>query len=98
MSLYVIDTTLNPPQEKRFINYSDLVLYLDGMSQRAFGQTRKQRTILLEECGHGADDRNSTLFVRSMQEQFQIGIVRDGRLVRCDVTALISFQKPEFGD
>lgn len=98
MSLYVIDTTLNPPQEKRFINYSDLVLYLDGMSQRAFGQTRKHRTILLEECGHGSDDRNSTLFVRSMQEQFQIGVIREGRLVQCDVTTLVAFQNPGFGD
>lgn len=98
MQFYTVDTTQRPPQEKRFGSYSDLVTYLSGMSQRAFGQNKQQRTILLEECGHGADDRNSTLFVRSMQEQFQIGVIREGRRVQCDVTTLVAFQKPEYGD
>lgn len=98
MIFYTVDTTLRPPQEKQFGNYSELVTYLGSMSQRAYGQTKQQRTILLEECGHGNDDRNSTLFVRSMQEQFPVGIIRDGRRVQCDVTTLVAFQKPEYGD
>lgn len=95
---YVKDKTLNPPQEKQFASYPQLVQYLDGMCQRAYKQTKVQRTQLLEEIGHGADDYNSTLFVRSMQEQFEIGVIRAGRRTQCDVTTLVAFQKPEYGD
>ena len=95
---YVLDKTINPPQDKRFQEYSQFVQYLGEMCKRAYGQDQKQRTRLLEELGNGADDYNSTLFVRSMQEAFEIGIVRDGRRTQCDVTVLVAFHKPEYGD
>ena len=95
---YVTDKTINPPKEQMFKSYPQLVQYLDGMCQRAYKQTKVQRTQLLEELGNGADDYNSTLFVRSMQEQFEIGIIRDGRRTQCDVTTMVAFQKPEYGD
>lgn len=95
---YVKDKTLQPPQEKQFNAYPQLVQYLDQMCQRAYKQTKVQRTRLLEELGNGADDYNSTLFVRSMQEQFEIGVIRDGRRTQCDVTTMVAFQKPEYGD
>ena len=95
---YVIDKSLNPPEERQFNSYQTLVRYLDVMCQRAFKQTKIQRTQLLEECGHGTDDYNSTLFVRSMQEQFDLGVIRNGRHTPCDVTTLVAYQKPEYGD
>lgn len=95
---YVKDKTLTPQQEQMFKSYPQLVQYLSEMCQRAYKQTKLQRTQLLEEIGHGADDYNSTLFVRSMQEQFEIGVIRDGRRTQCDVTTLVAFQKPEYGD
>ena len=95
---YVKDKTTNPTREMRFDAYPKLVSYLDQMCQRAFRQTKSDRTRLLEECGHGADDYNSTLFVRSMQEQFEIGVVRDGRNTQCDVTTIVAYQKPEYGN
>lgn len=98
MIFYVIDTTLNPAQEKRFESYPQIVNYLSTTCQRAYKQTKQERTILLEEIGHGPDDHNSTVFVRSMQEQFEIGIVRDGRRTQCDITTIVAFQKPEYGD
>lgn len=98
MIFYIIDTTVNPPQERRFSNYPAVVDYLGNMSQRAYGQDKKQRTILLEELGNGEDDRNSTLFVRSMAEKFEVGVIRDGRRTKCDITAIIAFQKQEYGD
>jgi hypothetical protein len=98
MIFYVIDTTLKPSQEKRFQSYTGLVRYLEGISQRAYSQTRQQRAILLEEIGYGVDDRNATLFVRSIQEKFEIGVIRDGRRTQCDVTTIVAYQKPEFGD
>ena len=97
-TFYVIDKTLNPPEQREFNSYPNLVRYLDVMCQRAYKQDKAARTRLLEECGHGADDYNSTLFVRSMQEQFEIGVIRNGRRTICDVTTLVAYQKPEYGD
>ena len=95
---YVKDKTINPPHERTFTAYPRLVDYLGQMCKRAYRQTKEERTRLLEELGNGADDHNSTLFVRSMQEQFEIGVIRDGRQTQCDVTTLVAFQKPEYGD
>lgn len=98
MIFYVDDTTLKPSQHVRFSSYPEIVNYLEGMSKRAYGQNKKERTILLEELGNGADDYNSTLFVRSMQEAFDLGVIRDNRRTRCDITTIVAFQKPEYGD
>jgi len=98
MTFYVIDTTLKPAQEKRFESYPQIVNYLNTTCQRAYQQTRTERAILLTELGYGEDDQNSTLFVRSMQEKFEIGVIRDGRRTQCDITTIVAFQKPEYGD
>ena len=97
-TFYVRDTTVRPIMVRHFPSYPELVTHLDQMCQRANKQNKKQRIQLLEECGYGADDYNSTLFVRSMQDQFEVGVIRDGRLTQCDVTVLVAYQKPEYGD
>lgn len=101
MQYYVVDTTLTPPQEKRFPSYGHVIQYLEQMSVRAYGQNRKQRMIMLEEIGHGHDDSNSVNFVRSMAEKFNMGVLRDGvnknERLRCDITSVALFQKDEFG-
>ena len=102
MQYYVVDTTLNPPQEKRFNSYGEVVNYLSQMSQRAYGQDRKARMIMLEEIGHGHDDSNAVNFVRSMAEKFNMGVLRDGvtknERMRCDITSVALFQQEEFGN
>lgn len=101
MQYYVVDTTLTPSQEKRFNSYPEIVQYLEQMSVRAFGQTRKARMVLLESLGHGYDDSNAVTFVRSMIEQFNIGVIRDrlnpNERFRCDITNVALFQQEEFG-
>ena len=54
--------------------------------------------VILEELGHGADDRDSVVFVRTMAEAFDIGVIREGRRMRCDITSIPMYQKSEFGD
>lgn len=102
MQYYVVDTTLNPPQDKKFNSYGEIVNYLSQMSQRAYGQDRKARMIMLEEIGHGHDDSQAVNFVRSMSEKFNVGVLRDGlhrdQKMRCDITSIALFQKNEFGD
>lgn len=101
MQYYVIDTTLTPPQDKRFNSYPSLVQYLEQMTIREFKQTRKQRMLLIEELGHGYDDSDSVTFTRSMAEKFNMGVIRRGgpteERIRCDVTAEALFHKEEFG-
>jgi hypothetical protein len=71
------------------------------MCVREYGQKRKERMYILEELGHGPDDRDSVSFVRSMQEKFEMGVIRNnaGALnrMRCDLTSVSSFQKEEYG-
>lgn len=67
------------------------------MSQRAFGQTRKDYMLLLESVGHGNDDSASVNFVRAMSERFNVGVIREGRKMRCDITSAFMFNKPEYG-
>ncbi len=102
MQYYVVDTTLNPAQDKRFNSYGEIVNYLSQMSERAYGQNRKARMIMLEEIGHGYDDNGAVNFVRSMSEKFNVGVLRDGlhkdQKMRCDITAVNNFQNNEFGN
>jgi hypothetical protein len=102
MQIYIIDSTLNPPSEVQFETYNQAVVYLETMSRRAYGQTRRERMIMLEELGHGYDDTGSVNFVRSMAEKFNMGIIRNnaGSLdhMRCDITNITSFNAEEFGN
>jgi hypothetical protein len=102
MTLYVIDTTLQPAQEKRFQTYPEVLRYLEGMSKRAYRQTRAERMIMLEELGHGYDDSDSVNFVRSMATAFEMGVIRNqgGVLQRtkCDISTMNLFQREEFGN
>lgn len=102
MIFYIIDSTLKPTQEVRFTDYLSTVKHLEGMSKRAYNQTRKQRMIMLEEIGHGYDDRDSVSFVRSMASQFEMGVIRNnaGALnrMKCDIPSIALYQKEEFGN
>jgi len=98
MLYYVLDTTVRPFQVATYPTYRELVADLERISIRKYGQNRKQRMVLLEEVGHGDDDMRAVNFVRSMAEAFEMGVVREGKMVRCDVTAVEFFQKEEFGN
>lgn len=96
MQIYITDTTVRPVKDVVFNDYASAVKYLEGMSARA-GQPRKEFMILLESCGHGEDDRGSVTFVRAMAERYNIGVIREGRKMRCDITSAFAFNKPEYG-
>ena len=98
MQYYVVDTTINPKQVVKFDTYPLLLKRLEEMSVRHYRQTRRERMILLEEVGHGDDDRQGVNFVRSMAEQFNMGVSRQEGLMRTDVIAVALYQKEEFGN
>jgi len=96
MQIYITDTTVNPVKDVVFNDYASSVKYLEGMATRS-GQSRRDFMILLESCGHGDDDRGSVTFVRAMAERYNIGVIREGRKMRCDITSAFAFNKPEYG-
>lgn len=101
MKFFINDTTTKPPRAAQFNTYQEVVKYLEGMSQRAYGQTRKERMYLIEELGGGPDDRDSVSFVRAMANAFEIGVIRNDaghlRQMKCDITSIDQFQADEFG-
>ena len=97
MKYYVADSTINPPKVQMFETYPEIIRYLEQMSQRHFGQNRKERMILLEEVGHGDDDPQGVNFVRSMADTFNMGVVREHNLVMCDIVNVALYQKEEYG-
>lgn len=97
MTIYITDTTVKPYKDVTFNDYHSAVRYLEGMCQRSGQGTRRDHMILLESIGYGDDDPTSVTFVRSMAERFDIGIIREGRKMRCDITTAFAFNKPEYG-
>ncbi len=96
MQIYITDTTVKPAKDVVFGDYASAVRYLEGMSARS-GQSRRDFMLLLESCGHGEDDGGSVTFVRAMAERYNIGVIREGRKMRCDITSAFAFNKPEYG-
>lgn len=97
MQIFITDTTLKPAKDVILNDYYQAVKYLEGMTQRKFGRGRREHMLLLESVGYGSDDNQSVTFVRSIAEHFQIGIVREGRKIHCDITSAFVFNKPEYG-
>lgn len=95
MTYYTQDSTIG--RYVQFNNLPELVTYLEEMIQRAHKITRKQYMQNLEELGYGYDDPHGATFTRSLGEDFNIGVIRDGKYVKTDVHAAAAFDKPEFG-
>lgn len=97
MKYYVQDSTRNN-QVVHFNSLKEIISYLDGMVKRATGLSRAQYTQNLTDLGHGIDDPEGMTFVRSLNENFNIGVVRrDGALIKCDIHEATIFNKPEHG-
>lgn len=98
MKIYITDTTLKPSKDVIFNDYNSTVAYLEGLIKRSDSKTRKEYMILLESIGYGEDDPKSVNFIRSLSERFDIGIVREGKKMRCDITSAYIFDRPEYGN
>lgn len=81
-----------------FNTVTDLVSYLgDVLVPQAFKQTKAQYKQHLADLGHGLDD-DGVVLTRAVAESFDVGILRDGKLVRTDVHTIERFQDSGFGD
>lgn len=82
-----------------FNTVPELVAYLgDVLVPLAFKKPKSQYLQYLAELGHGYDDGTGIVLTRALSESFDIGVVKDGRLVRTDVHIAAKFADEGYGD
>ena len=84
MKYYLVDTTQSS-SPRTFESLQSLVKHLEGTVQRKFKLTRAQYMDNLIGLGYGYDDAEGSTFTSSLSEYFNIGVVKEGRLVRTNV-------------
>ena len=94
---YIIDKSVNPPQDKRFNTYPEVINCMGEICKRMYGQTKEERVNLLVECGNYADP-NWVTFYRSMAEVVDNGVIRDGKRMRCDIANVEFFRDENYGN
>lgn len=84
MKYYIVDTTLsNTP--RTFDSLPSLVIHLEGTVKRKLNLTRDEYMHNLISLGYGYDDDDGATFTISMAEEFNIGVIREGKLLRTNV-------------
>lgn len=84
MRYYVVDTTLSD-DPRVFDSLPSLVLHLEGSVQRKLRMTRDEYMHNLISLGYGYDDAEGATFTAAMAEEFNIGVVRSGKMLRTNV-------------
>jgi len=84
MKYYIVDTT-ESSAPKIFDSLRGLVNHLEGTVRRKFRLDRKSYMDNLISLGYGYDDTDGATFTTSMSEHFNIGIVKEGKLLRTNV-------------
>ena len=92
--IYIKDPTIKQVVYKNSL--PETISYLEEMCQRGLNKSRKQLMNEAVELGHAYDDVGGYEFLRYMQEQVEIGMVKNGKNVKCDITMNL-YDKPEYG-
>lgn len=82
-----------------FGTVNEVVSFLEKLLFHKTKMTRKQWMENVTDLGHGPDEPTGKRFVDSLQEnQFEIGVLRNQKTVRCNIFEATAFQKPEYGN
>lgn len=84
MKYYIVDTTQSN-EPKSFDTLQGLVKHLEGTVKRKFRCDRTAYMDNLVSLGYGYDDTEGATFTTSLSEHFNIGIIRNGKLLRTNV-------------
>jgi hypothetical protein len=100
MQYYIVDTTLGNKTPTYYSTLNELVKHLEGAVYRKYKQTRKSYMQNLVDLGHGYDDPDGKVFTESLSKQFDMGVVKQLRHVRCNVHEVSQYSKyrTEMGD
>jgi hypothetical protein len=90
----------DPTQNGRMFyvnNTTEALIFLEGICHRGLNKSRKTLMNEMASLGHGYDDNNGVAFLRFMKDHVNLGLVKNGKHVPCDVT-MEKFNKPEYGN
>ena len=96
MKLYIYDVTIK--DYMLFDTLPSLVNHAEKILIKKFNKTKTQ--YLNEQVELGAsiyNDPNDYYFLRSLSEYMNMGVFKNGKFVKCDLTEL-AFEDPNFGD
>jgi len=94
---YVQDPILN--KIVYFDSVPKVVEHLTILVEKMYSQTRKSFMQELIDLGHGYDDNAGVTFTNALADRINIGILnKDKTHVRCNIHAVSSFNKDEYGD
>jgi hypothetical protein len=99
MTYYILDTTVG--KSPIFFNtLNEVIKHLEGSCQRLHGLSREQYMQNLADLGHSADEATGRNFIVAMSDTLNVGLVKDNRLLRCDVFAATHYANylTEMGD
>lgn len=79
---YILDSTDNN-KTVTFPTRDALINYLEIPLKRKFNKNKFQWKEHIESLGHTVIDDYS--YYQTLAEQFEMGVIRDGKRIRCDV-------------
>jgi hypothetical protein len=95
--LYIQDPTIQKGSQFVYFNtLPEVVMYLDKLCQRHLKKNRKQLMNEFNETLGGYDDEEGLSFIRVLSDHLNMGIVKNGRHVNCDIV-MKKFDNPGFG-
>jgi hypothetical protein len=95
-NLYIQDSTIG--KYVTFDTVPQLVTYLNQLIPRAFKVSREEYVQNLLDLGYGYDDGEGVMVTRAMGEQFDIGVIRDGKYIKTDVHEIVRFKDDGYGN
>lgn len=99
MKYYIVDPTIGN-KVYYFNTLNEIVSHLEKSCQKLHGLSRKDYMRNLEELGHSSDDELGKHFIEAMSESFNIGVIKNSTLVRCNIFEATHYSKykTEMGD
>jgi hypothetical protein len=100
MKYYIIDDTVNKNSPVFFNQLNEVVTHLEGSIKRKTGISRLDYMQNLAELGHSLDDDAGIAFIAAMSEIFNIGLVKQNKLVKSNIVEATRYSgyRTEMGD
>lgn len=99
MKYYIVDPSTGN-KTFSFNSLNEVISYLEIACKRLHKMSRKDYMQNLEELGYSADDALGRNFIEAMADSFNIGVIKDNKLVRCNIFEATHYSKykNEMGD
>lgn len=100
MKYYIVDVTKDQKHPIYFNKLDEVITHLEGACQRLHNLSRAKYMQNLTELGYSSDEPTGKTFIEAMSETFNIGMVKDNRLMKCNIFEATHYSKyrTEMGD